>query len=57
MKHLQRLDGQNVKQALDEITEFTYSIWKNSEKKHSLKISSDNSGKKKRAAKKKGCQD
>ena len=49
--------GQNVKQALDEITEFTYSIWKNSEKKHSIKISSDNSGKKKLSAKNKGCQD
>ena len=48
--------GQNINQALDEIAEITYSIWKNnSENRHSIRISSADSGKPSIVEQKKGC--
>ena len=47
--------GQNINQALDEMAKITYSIWKNSENKNSITISSIDSEKPRLVLKKKGC--
>lgn len=47
--------GQNINQALDEMAKITYSIWKNSENKNSITISSIDSEKPSLVVKKKGC--
>ena len=47
--------GQNINQAMDEMAKITYSIWKNSENKNSITISSIDSEKPSLVVKKKGC--
>ena len=47
--------GQNINQAMDEMAKITYSIWKNSENKNSITISSIDSEKPRLVLKKKRC--